>query len=170
MTQITLENLGFHLKENRGNQTIREMAKKMDISHSTLSRIENGKMPDMQTLKKICKYLNFNVDQVMIGKQHVRYEKEIVINKIRPPISKILNLLDEKEEVIFTFFDRYDLTVSFNKYQSIRIEFTSERRVIILSVLDLKVGLLDGEFNELFRTLNEIYFDHSYQKLVEELQ
>ena len=37
---------------------MRKCAKKIGISAATLSRIENGKLPDILTLEKILKWLN----------------------------------------------------------------------------------------------------------------
>jgi transcriptional regulator with XRE-family HTH domain len=40
----------------------REAAKKIGISHPTLSRIENHNMPDLLTYANICKWLNVPMD------------------------------------------------------------------------------------------------------------
>lgn len=41
---------------------LRECAKEIGVHPSTLSRIENGVLPDLMTCKKICNWLNLDVD------------------------------------------------------------------------------------------------------------
>lgn len=43
------------------NVDLRKCAKKIDVSAATLQRIETGKMPDVMTLAKICKWLGTNM-------------------------------------------------------------------------------------------------------------
>ncbi|MFA6518103.1 MAG: helix-turn-helix transcriptional regulator [Candidatus Shapirobacteria bacterium] len=58
--KISLENLGLVLKDKRGGRGIREVAKEIHISPATLSRIELGKQPDLDTFTKI--YIWLKVD------------------------------------------------------------------------------------------------------------
>lgn len=41
---------------------IRAAAKEIGISASTLSRLENKKLPDLITCKKVCNWLNLDID------------------------------------------------------------------------------------------------------------
>lgn len=42
----------------RGNAGIRKAAKEIGISPTTLSKIENGHLPDEKTIQKLCQWLN----------------------------------------------------------------------------------------------------------------
>ena len=53
MAKITLQNLGTIVRRKRGNQGLRATAAEIGTSAPTLSRIESGKMPDLQTFGKI---------------------------------------------------------------------------------------------------------------------
>ncbi|MDD5670038.1 MAG: helix-turn-helix transcriptional regulator [Candidatus Omnitrophica bacterium] len=62
---ISLENLGIAIKQKRGSRGIREVAKEIGISTATLSRIENGKLPDIETFSKACKWLEIDGGKVL---------------------------------------------------------------------------------------------------------
>lgn len=49
--------LGQLLARRRGNMGVRAAAREIGISPSTLSRIENGHVPDVGTLEKVCEWL-----------------------------------------------------------------------------------------------------------------
>lgn len=54
---MRIEDLAPMLLKRRGNMGIRAAAKEIEISPTTLSRVENGHVPDIGTLEKICKWL-----------------------------------------------------------------------------------------------------------------
>ena len=54
---VTLHNLGTIVRKERGNRSLREVAAEIGTSAPTLSRIEAGKMPDLQSFGKICRWL-----------------------------------------------------------------------------------------------------------------
>jgi transcriptional regulator with XRE-family HTH domain len=54
---MKIEDLAPLLLKRRGNMGIRAAAKAIEISPTTLSRVENGHVPDVGTLDKICKWL-----------------------------------------------------------------------------------------------------------------
>ncbi len=105
------------IKEKRNGMGLRETAQNIgDVSASTLSRIEKGKIPDLQTFFKICNWLNVPSDDFIINpnmdssiKQtpensienvgvHFRAEKELspyVINSL----FKMINLAAEESEI-----------------------------------------------------------------------
>lgn len=49
--------LGAAVSRKRGNMGIRSAAAEIGISPATLSRIENGRIPDLDTLKKVCRWI-----------------------------------------------------------------------------------------------------------------
>lgn len=68
MQRTSLGNLGRKIANKRGDQGLRATAKEIDISSSTLSRIENGHLPDLETFKKICDWLEVNPGDVLGSK------------------------------------------------------------------------------------------------------
>ncbi|MEO9484374.1 MAG: helix-turn-helix transcriptional regulator [Ekhidna sp.] len=66
--EIFLKSFGGHLKELRtkyGLSTI-EMAKRMFMDSGNYTRLETGKTnPTIYTLKKFCKVLDINLEQLM---------------------------------------------------------------------------------------------------------
>lgn len=58
MTNPTLANLGTRVKKHRGDKTLREAAKEIGIGPATLMRVETGRVPDVDTFGKLCRWLN----------------------------------------------------------------------------------------------------------------
>ena len=95
---------GSELKRIRNNLglTVREVAKRSDISHSYLSQVENGRRnpPKPETLIKIAKGLNVNSDDLMYLAGYVldvnfSAEKEKrILERLRNPVLKRNNLHD----------------------------------------------------------------------------
>src|SRR3984957_19790009 len=54
---VTIEELGPLFARKRGSRGIRATAEDVGISSATLSRVENGHMPDLATFAKICRWL-----------------------------------------------------------------------------------------------------------------
>lgn len=54
---LRIEELGRLIAQKRGSRGVRASAVEADISPATLSRIENGHMPDLATFAKICRWL-----------------------------------------------------------------------------------------------------------------
>ena len=48
------------------NITLRQAAKKMGISFATLSRIENGSRPDVDTLATVCYFISLPIQDAFI--------------------------------------------------------------------------------------------------------
>ncbi len=67
---MSILKLGKLLMERRGNEGVREFAKKLGISPATLSRVENGKLPDLETFSKICDKLGLDPAEILqVGKK-----------------------------------------------------------------------------------------------------
>ena len=58
MPRLTLATLGVRVREKRGSRKLRETAMEIGISAATLMRVENGRVPDLGTFGKICKWLD----------------------------------------------------------------------------------------------------------------
>lgn len=65
MAKLTLTSIGPLVRERRGIRGIREVAAEIGISYATLSRIENGKMPDLERFSKICKWLELDPSEIL---------------------------------------------------------------------------------------------------------
>lgn len=54
---LPIEELGRLIKRKRGTRGIRAAAAEAEVSAATLSRVENGNLPDLATFAKICRWL-----------------------------------------------------------------------------------------------------------------
>ncbi len=88
---LNSELLASMIKSKRGKKGLREVATEIskeigDVSAATLSRIEQGKLPDVETFIKICKWLNVATDEFIVGKKtsiSKLTEKELVLSQLR---------------------------------------------------------------------------------------
>ena len=51
--------------EHRGSQGIRTAAKEIGTSPSTLSRIENGQVPDVELFERICSWMGVDPAEIL---------------------------------------------------------------------------------------------------------
>src|SRR5262245_39965012 len=65
MAKLSLETLGRKLADKRGVMGIRAAAKAVGVSPATLSRIERGYLPDLETFGKVCRWLEVNPGEVL---------------------------------------------------------------------------------------------------------
>ena len=54
---LPIEELGRLIALKRGSRGVRATAADVGVSSATLSRVENGHMPDLETFAKICRWL-----------------------------------------------------------------------------------------------------------------
>ena len=54
---LPIEELGRLVLKKRGSRGVRAAAAEADVSSATLSRVENGNVPDLATFAKICRWL-----------------------------------------------------------------------------------------------------------------
>ena len=57
MNLIEISRLADRIQEKRAGKGIREAASEVGVSPATLSRIENQKIPDLETFSKVCRWL-----------------------------------------------------------------------------------------------------------------
>lgn len=55
---LPIEELGRLIARKRGSRGIRAAAAEAEVSPATLSRVENGNLPDLATFAKICRWLD----------------------------------------------------------------------------------------------------------------
>ena len=65
MPQPSLDTLGQLVTEKRGPYGIRATAAKIGISPATLSRVENGRLPDLENFRRICRWLKVDPSVVL---------------------------------------------------------------------------------------------------------
>ena len=66
------DTMGNRLKALRVEHEIsqRELAEAMEVSNSTISRIEKGAMPDVETLIKYAEHFGVSTDWILFGKEY----------------------------------------------------------------------------------------------------
>lgn len=83
---LDTELLAGMLKNKRGNKGLRVVAGEIGgVSAATLSRIEQGKIPDVDTFIKICKWLGTTTDNFILGSKSIKpiSNKEQVLAHLR---------------------------------------------------------------------------------------
>ncbi len=65
MSKPSLNTLGQLIANKRGRHGIRATAEKVGISPATLSRVENGHLPDLKNFQKICRWLKVDPSTVL---------------------------------------------------------------------------------------------------------
>jgi transcriptional regulator with XRE-family HTH domain len=84
MQSINTDALSEMIRSKRGSRGLREVAKDIgDVSVSTLSRVENGNLPDIDTYVKICHWLDVSIDFFALKKEESSSMKQIVVANLR---------------------------------------------------------------------------------------
>lgn len=61
-TSINTSKFAEMIKSKRGNIGLRQLSAEIGISPSTLSRVEQGNLPDIDTYMRLCKWLEVSPD------------------------------------------------------------------------------------------------------------
>lgn len=77
---IPIEQLARRIAEKRGGQGVRATAVEVGISPATLSRVENGRLPDIETFGKICSWLGVD-PATYLGIQPLRAQVQVHFKK-----------------------------------------------------------------------------------------
>ncbi len=112
--ELNTELLATMIKKKRGEQGLRATADEIgDISAPTLSRVEMGNVPDVDTFLKICRWLQmdpgkFAVEPVYQSRAAASKvsQMDIVITNLRADKTldkKVVNALVEMIEVAYRF-------------------------------------------------------------------
>src|SRR5271170_2482362 len=86
---LSIEELGRLVAIKRGARGIRAVAADVGTSPATLSRVENGHMPDLETFAKICKwlgkdpreFLGFEREEAAPPQAVVQFKKDRTVSK-----------------------------------------------------------------------------------------
>ena len=65
MAGVSIEVLGQKLRLERGGRGIREIAREIGVSAATLSRVERGNLPDLETFAKLCEWLKIDPSTIL---------------------------------------------------------------------------------------------------------
>jgi len=68
MPKFSIQEFADQLSKARAGRGVREVAREIGISHATLSRVENGNQPDLDTFQKICAWLKVDPNE-FLGKR-----------------------------------------------------------------------------------------------------
>lgn len=60
MASRKLSTLGALVRKKRGERKLRETARDISIGPATLMRVENGRIPDIETFGKLCNWLGID--------------------------------------------------------------------------------------------------------------
>lgn len=102
---IDTELLSSMVKSKRRGQGLRETAKQIGgVSAATLSRVEQGKIPDVETFIKISKWLEVATDKFIVGEKTTLSEmsnKDLIVAQLRadreldkPTVEAIVRMID----------------------------------------------------------------------------
>jgi transcriptional regulator with XRE-family HTH domain len=83
MPRRTLESLGVLVREKRGKSKLRETAKEIGIGPATLMRVENGRIPDIETFGKLCHWLKLDPGSFL------GFDPPSESNSAEPPLTSI---------------------------------------------------------------------------------
>lgn len=61
----SLDTLGQLIRDKRGSSGVRAAAKEIGISTATLSRVENGNLPDLHNFRLICRWLDVDPNRIL---------------------------------------------------------------------------------------------------------
>lgn len=106
---MAMDDLGKRVSRFRGSMGIRAAAREIEISPTTLSRIEHGHVPDLKTLQKICDWMDEDpADFIGSGGPQIENDEpalQIAFKKkstVSPATSKSLAKLIELADQQFT--------------------------------------------------------------------
>lgn len=85
-TTLNSDLLAGMIKEKRGKRGLREISLEIGgVSPATLSRIEQGKIPDVDTFIKLCKWLETSTDTFIVdhSNSELKSNKEHIVAHLR---------------------------------------------------------------------------------------
>ncbi len=74
--EIDIQKLAALVRKKRGKRGLRETVQEIgDVSISTLSRVESGKIPDIGTFLRLCRWLGISPEQFVSEAAHVNSQE-----------------------------------------------------------------------------------------------
>ena len=80
---MDVEQLSSQLRYKRGNNSLRTISARTGISAATLSRIERGAAPSVDTYMRICDWLGISADTFMGDAPEILSHKDAVLFHLR---------------------------------------------------------------------------------------
>ncbi len=169
---LDTQRLAGLLKEKRGERSLREVALEIgEVSPATLSRIENGKMLDVETFLQVCDWLGVTPQQFiketprsLLSSQAARYHIEgrqklagsVVIQGAKNAALPIIaaSLLASKGQTILHNVPLIrDVFVALELARSVGAKVTlhEEDQVVVIDASTLTTGHLDPALTGVFR-------------------
>ncbi|GCE49723.1 UDP-N-acetylglucosamine 1-carboxyvinyltransferase [Thermosporothrix hazakensis] len=160
------------LKAKRGERGLREVAEEIgNVSPATLSRVEHGKMVDVETFLQLCDWLRVAPQQFIkeapygvLSSQAVRYtvqggqrlEGSVVIQGAKNAALPIIaaSLLARKGQTILRnvpLIRDIFAAISLARELGAKVTLHEEDQVLIIDASDVKTSDLPAQFTELFR-------------------
>lgn len=86
---LPIEEFGRLIVARRGSRGVRSAAAEAGVSAATLSRLENGHMPDLATFAKLCKWLDLDPREFLgFGAAVTESHKAVVHFRKKKTVSK----------------------------------------------------------------------------------
>lgn len=118
MAAIDIDKLSRLLREQRGGRNLSDIAEEIgEVSISTLSRIEKGKIPDLSTFIKICSWLKLSPNDFApeFEKEKLDHQSKILYhlradntltNDVSESLLKMIQLAYQNSELINKEFNK----------------------------------------------------------------
>lgn len=102
MAKLDIQKLSRLVRQKRGGKNLRSVAEEIEgVSISTLSRIEQGKVPDLSTFLKICSWLDMSPNDFALGFQEdPKDKKEEILYHLRTDTTLSKEVADTLKKVI----------------------------------------------------------------------
>lgn len=98
---LDTHHLAALVKTKRGNRGLRDVARELeDVSPSTLSRIENEKMVDVQTFLRICDWLQVAPQEFLKDADEVREQEMTTAERIEVALRTDRTLSPESADAL----------------------------------------------------------------------
>ena len=99
MTQLNSQKLAAYVRTKRANKSLRDIADLLEnVSISTLSRVENGKSPDIKTYLALCDWLEVSPQW---------FFEDIVTRVVASDVERIEHALRADEVLSSDFVDAF---------------------------------------------------------------
>jgi len=86
MVTRKLSSLGALVRKKRADRKLRETAHDIGIGPATLMRVENGRIPDIETFGKLCNWLGMDPGS-FLGFQSEASTRGAELASVEPPVS-----------------------------------------------------------------------------------
>lgn len=99
------------LKSKRGEKGLRAIAQEIGgVSASTLSRIEQGKVPDVDTFIKICSWLGVSTEEFSSEESNISNKissKDLILSQLRADRTLSQKTIEALAEMINLAYNKY---------------------------------------------------------------